>query len=416
MNNFKLLKIACYTTNLSMSIISNLSPLLFLTFKTLYDVSYSLLGTLVLINFFTQLLVDLAFSFFSHKFNITLSVKIMPVLGALGLIIFALAPIVFSDAIYLGLVIGTVIFSAASGLAEVLMSPLIAEIPAENPDHEMSKLHSVYAWGVVGVVIVTTLFLHVFDNNSWQILAFVFAIIPLTAAVLFAFSDIPEMKTPNQTSGALAFMKNSGVWLCVFEIFLGGAIECTMAQWASGYLEQALGISKVWGDVFGVALFAAALGLGRTLYTRFGKFPTRVVLLGAIGAAICYAVAIFSPIPVIGLLACGLTGFCASMLWPGNIIISSEKYPEGGVIMYALMASGGDLGASVGPQLVGVVTDIVSESPTMQSFAQTLSTTADVIGMRAGMLIGLLFALAAIPLYAAFHRSSKVNISVKEKK
>ena len=53
------LKAACYTTNVTMSVITNLAPILFLTFRELYGISYSLLGLLVLINFFTQLSVDL---------------------------------------------------------------------------------------------------------------------------------------------------------------------------------------------------------------------------------------------------------------------------------------------------------------------------------------------------------------------
>ncbi|MBQ5816547.1 MAG: MFS transporter, partial [Oscillospiraceae bacterium] len=61
-----------------------------------------------------------------------------------------------------------------------------------------------------------------------------------------------------------------------------------MAQWSSGYLERALGIPKVWGDIFGVALFAAMLGLGRTLYSKIGKNIYRVLTLGALGAAVCY--------------------------------------------------------------------------------------------------------------------------------
>ena len=107
------LKLACYSGNVSMAIIGNLSPLLFLTFLELYDISYSLLGALVVINFSTQLLVDLIFSFFSHRFNIPLTVKLTPVLTILGLIIYAAAPILFPGAIYLGLSIGTVIFSAS---------------------------------------------------------------------------------------------------------------------------------------------------------------------------------------------------------------------------------------------------------------------------------------------------------------
>ena len=94
------LKTACYTTNISMSVVGNLSPVLFLTFRTLYGISYSLLGLLVLINFVTQLTVDLLFSFFSHKFNIPVAVKCSPILAIVGLGIYALAPVIFPNAVY----------------------------------------------------------------------------------------------------------------------------------------------------------------------------------------------------------------------------------------------------------------------------------------------------------------------------
>ena len=199
---------------------------------------------LVLINFFTQLIIDLIFSFFSHKFNIPLTVKIMPVLAVVGLVLYALAPVLFPTSVYLGLVIGTVIFSAASGLAEVLISPVIAAIPADDPDREMSKLHSIYAWGVVIVAIFATIFLLIFKSTSWQYLTLITALIPLASAILFAGTKIPEMQTPEKTSGAVNFLKNKTVWLCMLAIFLGGAAECTMAQWASGYLEASFASTR----------------------------------------------------------------------------------------------------------------------------------------------------------------------------
>ncbi|MBQ8474723.1 MAG: hypothetical protein IJ499_03565 [Clostridia bacterium] len=163
----KRLKFACYTTNVSMSVVGNLSPVLFLTFRNLYGISYSLLGLLVLINFFTQLIVDLIFSFFSHKFNIPRAVKMTPVLTVAGLLIYAIYPFLFPQTAYLGLVIGTVIFSAGAGFGEVLISPVIAALPSKDPDREMSKLHSVYAWGVVFVILVATAFLLFFGGENW---------------------------------------------------------------------------------------------------------------------------------------------------------------------------------------------------------------------------------------------------------
>ena len=78
MNNNMRVKYACYTVNVIMAVVTNLSPLLFMTFRSLYSISYSLLGTLVLIFFCTQLGIDLIFSFFSHKFNIQKTVRVLP--------------------------------------------------------------------------------------------------------------------------------------------------------------------------------------------------------------------------------------------------------------------------------------------------------------------------------------------------
>lgn len=403
----KRVKYACYTANITMAVVGSLSPILFLTFRTMYGISYSLLGLLVLINFCTQLCIDLVFSFFSHKFNIPKTVKAIPLITIVGLCIYALWPTVFPNSVYVGLVLGTVIFSASSGLSEVLISPTIAALPAKDPDREMSKLHSVFAWGSVGMIIFSTLYLLAFDSANWQGLVLLCALVPLVSAILFSGAEMPQMETPKQASGALHLLRNKGIWLSVFAIFLGGAAECTMSQWASGYLEQALGIPKVWGDIFGVALFSVFLGLGRTLYTKIGRNIEKVLLLGGIGATLCYAVAALSPLPIVGLLACAFTGFCTSMLWPGNLIVASDRFPAGGVFIYAMMAAGGDLGASVGPQLVGLVTDISAAAPPLVALGQQLALSPEQFGMKLGMLVGMIFPLIGIFVYTHLYKTAK---------
>ena len=69
-NDFRRTKYSCYYTYVAMSSIFSLPPLLFVTFREMYGVSYTLLGTLVLVNFCTQLLIDLIFTIFSKHFNI----------------------------------------------------------------------------------------------------------------------------------------------------------------------------------------------------------------------------------------------------------------------------------------------------------------------------------------------------------
>ena len=80
-----------------MSSVFCVPPLLFVTFHGLYGISYTLLGTLVLINFFTQLSTDLVFTFFSKHFNVAKAVRIMPAATSVGLMIYALGAALFPD-------------------------------------------------------------------------------------------------------------------------------------------------------------------------------------------------------------------------------------------------------------------------------------------------------------------------------
>ena len=63
--------------------------------------------TLVLINFCTQLGVDLIFSFFSKHFNIHKTIRIMPFITAIGLCVYAIMPTISPNYAFVGLVIGT---------------------------------------------------------------------------------------------------------------------------------------------------------------------------------------------------------------------------------------------------------------------------------------------------------------------
>ena len=186
-SKFKRTKFACYCAYFTMSSIFCLPPLLFVIFHNTYGVSWTLLGTLVLTNFCTQLLVDLIFTVFSKKFNVSRIVKIMPLVTSLGLLIYGIIPTVFPSYAYFGLLAGTVIFSISAGLSEVLLSPTIAAIPSDNPQRDMSLLHSLYAFGVFSVVVIGTLFIKFVGAEHWMYLTMFFAALPIIASVMFFY-------------------------------------------------------------------------------------------------------------------------------------------------------------------------------------------------------------------------------------
>lgn len=415
-NSFQFTKKTCYFSYLSMAAIFALPSLLFVHFREAYNLSYTLLGSLILINFCTQMGIDLIFTFFTKYFNIKYTLRTMPFLTAVGFLIYAMAPTLFPNHIYIGLSIGTVLFSLSAGLAEVLLSPLIAAIPAEHPEKEMSLLHSLYAWGVVSVIVISTLFFKLFGIQNWSYLALFYALLSLITGFLFCMAPIPKMDMGTHSTGEVANKRTIGLMLCVACIFLGSAAENVMTNWVSSYLENALKISKTYGDILGMAVFAIFLGSARALYAKYSFDISKTLLIGMIGATVCYATVAFCSNVYVVLFACVMTGFCTSMLWPGTLILMEEKILHPGVAAYALMAASGDCGASLAPQLMGIITDNVSESSFALTLGQALTLSPEQIGMKAGMLVTAVFPLLGILLlcYIRKYFSSHKNVLEKQ--
>ena len=408
---YKKTKLTCYFTYLAMSSVFSLPPLLFATFREIYGISYTLLGTLVLVNFCTQLGIDLIFSFFSKHFNIHKTIRIMPLVTASGLCIYALIPTLFPQYAYAGLIIGTVLFSVAAGLGEVLISPTVAALPSETPDKDMSILHSLYGYGLVGVVLISTLFLKFLGNQHWMYLTFFWASLPVIASILLFTSKLPNMNIDhNEEKVNKSSYRTKGIFLCMACIFLGACAENTMSNWISVYTENVLYIPKMWGDLFGMCLFAVLLALTRSAYAKFGKNISRVLMMSMLGAIVCYVFVGFSSNAVLSLVGCVLTGICTSMLWPGTLILMEEKIPAVGVSAYALMAAGGDFGASFAPQTMGIIVDKISATEWAQTFGSSLSLSPEQVGFKVGMLIAAIFPILGVLLLLYMKKFFKSDI------
>jgi MFS family permease len=108
-------------------------------------------------------------------------------------------------------------------------------------------------------------------------------------------------------------------------------------------------------------------------------------------AAFCYLTVSFSNNTILSFAGCILTGIFTSMLWPGTLILMEEKVKGVGVAAYALMASAGDFGASLAPQLMGIVVDNISVSEFAINMSNTLNLSPEQIGLKVGMLITSIF-------------------------
>lgn len=373
---------ACYLGYITQAIAANFAPLLFLTFQTAYGIPLDNIALIPIVFYLTQLLVDLGAAKFADKIGYRVCMVASQAASATGLVLLAVLPEVLPSPFW-GLLIAVVFYATGSGLVEVLVSPIVEACPFENKDGRMSLLHSFYCWGAVGVILGSTLFFAVFGTESWQSLALIWAVVPLVNIFQFLTCPIKHLVEGGKSLPPCKLLRMPLLWLMILLMICSGASEATMAQWASAFTESALGVTKTVGDLAGPCLFAVFMGISRTLY---GKMSERLnlanaMLLSGLLCVVCYLLASLSPWPALGLAGCSFCGFSVGILWPGTIRLSSQKCPQGGTAMFALLALAGDFGGTVSPVIVGGFSELAGGSLKAGLLAATAFPVLLVIGL-----------------------------------
>ena len=370
---------ASYIGYISQAIVNNFAPLLFLTFQKTYGISLDKITLLVTMNFAVQLLVDFLAAGFVDRIGYRKAIVLAHLLCAGGVA-------------GLGAVL---LYAAGGGLIEVMISPIVEACPTERKEAAMSLLHSFYCWGHVLVVVASTVFFRVAGIGNWRILAFIWALVPFFNCFYFARVPIRSM-TGEDRGMSMRQLAGSGVfWLFVLLMVCSGASEQAMSQWASAFAESALQVGKTMGDLLGPCLFALLMGTSRAVYARFSRhMPLIPFMVGSGFLCIAgYLLAVWSKAPVMALMGCGLCGLSVGILWPGTFSLSCARIPRGGTAMAALLALGGDVGCSLGPTVVGLVSNTAGGS------------------IRAGLLAAVVFpVLLLLCLSRAGKRGRKAEV------
>jgi len=355
--NYKSTIYACFVGYIVQAIINNFAPLLFLTFQDSYGIPLAKITFLVTFNFLFQLAVDLIAAVVIDKIGYRVAAVAAHVFAAAGLISMAFLPEVMPDP-FVGLMISVVIYALGGGLLEVLISPMVEACPTDNKEAAMSLLHSFYCWGHVGVVLLSTLFFVTVGIEHWKVLAILWAVIPVINGIVFLRVPIAKLLSEEDKGMSIKeLVSGKAFWVFILLMFCAGSCEQAVSQWASAFAEKGLNISKTLGDLAGPMLFAVCMGAARVVYSKIGeKLQLRAAMVFC--GLLClgsYILISLSPLPLLGLIGCGICGFSVGLLWPGTFSLAAVGLPRGGTAMFALLALAGDLGCSMGPTLVGRV-------------------------------------------------------------
>ena len=355
--------VSCFAGYVVQAIVNNFVPLLFVTFQNTYGIPLSQITLLVTFNFGVQLLTDLVAVKYVDKLGYRLSIILAHVFSALGLVGLTVLPEVMPP--FAGILVAVMIYAIGGGLLEVLVSPIMESCPTDNKEAAMSLLHSFYCWGHVGVVLISTLFFHFVGIEHWKVLAAIWAVIPVCNGLVFLKTPMAPLIEEGETGMTVGqLFRNKTFWWLLVMMVCSGASEHSVAEWASAFAEQGLGISKTLGDLAGPLSFAVCMGIARVIYGNYGeKIPLEKFMKGS--ALLCvasYLLVSLSPWPALSLAGCAVCGLSVGIMWPGTFSTAAAALRKGGTSMFALLALAGDLGCGGGPTLVGLVSDAARDN------------------------------------------------------
>ena len=321
--------LSCFVAYIVQAIINNFAPLLFVTFQRDFGISLSEITLLITFNFLIQILVDLASAYFVDRIGYRAAMITAHLLSAAGLFLLSELPFMISNA-YIALLISVAIYAIGGGLLEVVVSPVVEACPTKNKEKEMSMLHSFYCWGFVTVIIISTLFFHIFGIEEWRVMAKLWMLVPLVNMIAFFFVPIYDIVPEEKKMGKTKMFRSGIFWLLFFMMIASGASEQAVGQWASAFAETGLNISKTIGDLAGPCLFAFMQGISRLIFGKYGERINlkKMMTASAVLCCICYLATSLSPYPALSLAGCALCGFSVGIFWPGTFSIAAKLLPS----------------------------------------------------------------------------------------
>ena len=354
-------KLAGYVGFVVQAIVNNFLPILFIVFQDIYGLGYEKLGRLIVFNFAIQMFIDFITPKIIHKIGYRSAAFLCQFTACLGLCLMSILPRVMPNP-YVAMFISIAVYATGSGLMEVILSPMIEMLPTSNKSGNMAVLHSFYCWGQTLVVPLTTGMVFIFGRENWSYIPLVWAVVPFINMLAFLRVPIVEPGKEVKQSTLIELLKTPTFIVYMIMMFCGGASEIAMSQWASLFVEQALGVSKAIGDIVGPCLFALFMALGRVIYAKFSKKVsfTRLLIWLNILCFVCYLMVGICKIAALSLIFCALCGFSVSISWPGIYSAGARTFKTGGAVMFSAFAMCGDIGCALGPGLVGLVAEYTS--------------------------------------------------------
>ncbi len=340
--------------------------------------SYTQAGFLTSIQSAGNLMMGLLSGFLIHKLGRKYASVFYCLCFALGF-----SCILFGNSIF---VLYPLIF--ISGLGWGLCNNVCHLLASDKPGHTV-LLHTSYAVGaaIAPLLAQLTLRLHL----SWRTCAWIVILPSLLLGILFLFQDFGENQTLNQKAETLekksiyfSFFGAKRFYVCFFLYFFYNGVEACINSWLITYLAGLLSLETAQTMLSLLWVFIIFFRLISIVLVKVWK--RQILLLTQLFLfALCIILLTFttSATPAILLTAC--VGIFMGGITP-VIAINCQEFIQGEGFASGILFSGGGLGATVLPAIVGGLTDLFTIQEGMY-FVSVACVMLVIMGMGNWMLL-----------------------------
>lgn len=347
--------LACYGGMWCVAIAANLAPVFLTTFsETFGGLTEEQLGRIPAVIFATMVLGILAGGPPADRWGGKPAVLAGLVLTVTSLVLLAGA------SSYATLLLACGVMGFATGVLDMVLSPIVCALRPHNRAHALNWLHAFYCIGALTTVLAGAAALRF--GLSWRIFVLSLNVVPLAVFATFLTFRVPPFLHENAERTAIReLFVQPFFWAALAAIALCGATEQGMVQWLPAYAERSLGYSKATGGV-ALALFSVGMVFGRLGAGSLARYLSarRLLLFAGAGCVLAYVLSAVIPYPFVALVSCIAMGVTVSCLWPTTLALAADRFPHGGARLFSYLAAAGNFGCIITPWAIGIVSQAAS--------------------------------------------------------
>ncbi|MGK7904640.1 MAG: sugar MFS transporter [Hormoscilla sp.] len=254
-------------------------------------------------------------------------------------------------------------------------------LAAVNPDNPASASNLGGAFFGIGAFLLPFLLAYLFELLSFRGALKLLAMVMAVFVVPVLLSSYPQIQSNVDPSTVLELIKNGEIWISALVFFCAVALELSMANWTTTYLQDVGWNEKrasILFSLFWLAFMVGSLVAARFITpenTRIAMQAMVLVVAAIVGLMILNSKRAVGAIAVLGM------GLSLGPIAPTTIGITFAKFPPSEYSrVYGFLGIFGTLGALVVPSAIGILSKHKSIRPAM----------------------GLLFALAGVLFLLTF--------------